>query len=144
MTGERHMMDLMESWGYAPLLPSQLPAFPPVHYAVHFMLGLIILGAGNKCFQNMLCPLGDMRNGKRGHQLHGMGLFRGRGGGGCLVTTYPFLFQKGVRHTLSYCLQPIFQYIHFLTHLNNDKHIPILYPNPVNRLFFSSFFSLII
>ena len=44
------MMDLMESWGYAPLLPSQLPAFPPVHYAVHFMLGLIILGAGNKCF----------------------------------------------------------------------------------------------
>ena len=44
------MMDLMESWGYAPLLPSQLPAFPPVHYAVHFMLGLIILGAGNKWF----------------------------------------------------------------------------------------------
>ena len=54
LTGERHMLNLMEAWGYAPLLPSQLPAFPPLHAALHILIGLIILAAGR---------LSDKKNG---------------------------------------------------------------------------------
>ena len=52
MNGEQHMLDLMTSWGYSPLLPSQLPVFNALPYPVHFLVGVIILLAGYTFFLN--------------------------------------------------------------------------------------------
>ncbi len=43
-------MNLVREWGYEPLLPSNLPTFPPLHPVMYCVVGLTILISGAYLF----------------------------------------------------------------------------------------------
>jgi hypothetical protein len=48
--GEGHLMNLVKEWGYEPLLPANLPTFPPLHPVMYCVVGLTILISGAYLF----------------------------------------------------------------------------------------------
>lgn len=44
--GEGHLLNLAKEWGYEPLLPTNLPSFPPLSPALYCLVGLAILLSG--------------------------------------------------------------------------------------------------
>ncbi len=43
-------MNLIKEWGYEPLLPANLPTFPPLHPVMYCVVGLTILISGAYLF----------------------------------------------------------------------------------------------